>query len=197
MRERHIVSWGMLKKLISNYIDVHPDDEMFTHNRYGKPELCPEFNHSHLFFNMSHSNNVCVVALKKNCPVGVDVEEVKELPDLNDIVEFCLSEYEKSWFFSIPEDMQTQIFYKVWTAKEAFIKAVGIGLSFPLAEVEFALKGIDELKLYRVKGKAATSVKWRLFSFQPFPNYAGSLVTENFNAAINSYNWGSGFAHTH
>ena len=146
---------------------------------------------------MSHSNELGVVAFSKKNPVGVDVEEIKELCDLHGVVELCLSDYEKSWFCAIPEDMQTDVFYKIWTAKEAFIKAVGTGLSFPIAEVEFALKGIDELKLYRVKGKAATSVKWRLFSFQPFPNYAGSLVTENYNAVIKIYNWGSDFAHTH
>jgi len=197
LRARNIVAWGVLKKLISNYTTLRPDEVMFTHNRYGKPELSPHLCSSGLQFNMSHTNGMGVVALAKNNPVGVDIEEVRELHDLDDLVEFCLSSYEKSWFSCIPGDMLLRVFYQLWTAKEAFLKAIGTGLSFPMMEVEFTLKSNDELKLYRVKEEAASPVLWRLFSLEQPPNYAGFLVTENENAVIKNYNWEPGFAHAH
>ncbi len=67
---------------------------------------------------------------QETCHIGIDVEKVKELADMEGVMNLCFSESEKKWFSKLSPDKKEEIFYKIWTAKEAYIKAIGKGFSF-------------------------------------------------------------------
>jgi 4'-phosphopantetheinyl transferase len=148
-----------LKILISKYLDTEPQRVEFKYNKQGKPSLSFSKNTINLQFNLSHSNKLGMFAFTKDNSVGVDIEEMRELSNLEDMTEICMSEFEKRWFSKLPPETRNENFFKVWTAKEAFLKAIGTGLSLPMTEVEFNLLSLDDLQLFRVEGKPQTSAK--------------------------------------
>ena len=83
-------------------------------------------------FNISHSGGLAVFAFTLDCEVGVDVEEIRELKDLAEIAARFFCAEETAELMSLPADQRTAAFFRCWTRKEAYIKAIGDGLSAPL-----------------------------------------------------------------
>jgi 4'-phosphopantetheinyl transferase len=193
LRNRHTVSRGVLKILISKYLDADPEKVEFMYSEQGKPFLSSPKNKTNLQFNMSHSNRLGICAFTKDNAVGVDVERIRELPNLEDMTEICMSEFEKRWFSKLPPATKNEMFYKVWTVKEAFIKAIGAGFSFPLVNVEVKIYGNNKCEFHRIKDESGSFGKWRVFTFVPEPNFTASLVTEADNSKIKRFYWEPSF----
>ena len=187
LRDRFTVSRGVLKSLISNYLHIDPAEVEFALNSHGKPLLSPKQNKINLKFNISHSNKRGIYAFTKDKNVGVDIEAIQEYADLEDVAELCMSDYEKCWFFKLPKAARCSTFYKVWTVKEAFVKAIGAGLYFPLKNVEVKIDKNYEPDFHAIRGISDFSRKWNIFPFNTVPNYAASLVTEGGDSKIRNF----------
>ncbi|KKO55323.1 4'-phosphopantetheinyl transferase family protein [Paenibacillus sp. DMB20] len=114
--------WGIENK------DIH-----FEYNEFGKPRLK---NQSHRYFNISHSGQWVVVALDTS-PIGIDIEKIQPI-DFR-IGEKFFTSLETRQILCQPKPMMTRYFYKFWTLKESYIKAIGKGLSIPLDSFSFDL----------------------------------------------------------
>jgi len=193
LRERHTVSKGLLKSFIANYLNIETEEINFVQNEYGKPSLQPELNEVNLQFNVSHSEQLGMFAFTTGKELGIDVELIQEIPNLNQIVDICFSEFEKDWFYKSDPNQQKELFYKVWTGKEAFIKAIGTGLSFPLNEIEFIINTNKTIELQRVHGDQSYWGKWNIYTFNPLPNFISSLVMETNELMIRRYSWNDAF----
>ena len=105
----------------------------------------------HIDFNVSHSDNFFVLVVADSGSIGVDVEEIKDI-DLNMASEFCCDT--ETPFLSTENIRQKQInFFTLWTLKESYIKAVGLGLSFQLKDVCFDLTDLSSVKIKGVLNK--------------------------------------------
>lgn len=193
LRDRHTVSKGLLKSLISKYLNIETNEINFVQNEYGKPSLHLELNEIDLQFNVSHSEHLGMFAFTTGQELGIDVESIQEIPNLNQIVDMCFSDFEKEWFYKSEPGLQKKLFYKVWTGKEAFIKANGTGLSFPLNEIEFKINSNKTIEFQSIHGDLSYRGKWNIFTFNPLPNFISSLVVETNGLKIRRYLWDDAF----
>lgn len=164
-QQKYIIARATLRLILARYLKQSPDKLLFNYTKYGKPYI------NDLEFNLSHSGNLVLVAVGKSFPLGVDLEEVKDKA-YADLASKIFTERELQVFAGLPIKMQAQFFYHIWTQKEAFVKACGLGLNFPLdklcVNIDFA-----EQSLITEEGKC-----WQLLPFVPKVAYRASLCCE-------------------
>ena len=148
-KDRFICGRRLLRLLIYAYTGILPKKITFSFNNFGKPELSKELSNYNLNFNMSHSKNMLCLAFVKNEAIGIDIEVTKPINDHLEIANryFSISEIEQ--LNSFPDDKVLEGFYTCWTSKEAVIKLLGQGLSFPLKDFDVKLKSINIDQTYR------------------------------------------------
>ena len=131
-RNHYIVGRGLLRELLSKYLDQAPSALEFSYGEHGKPTLAGAAASSGLSFNLSHSGGLAVYAFARERSLGVDVERVK--PDFasEDIARRYFSAREVNDLVTLPIAERTEAFFRCWTRKEAYIKARGEGLRIPL-----------------------------------------------------------------
>lgn len=129
-RNQYIVCRGTLRELLSKKTGNKPENITFTYNQWGKPSL--EKPHNNLCFNVSHSGEYALIGICEDREIGVDVEQIKTMRDLEGISKRFYSPKEHSYIQKLPEEKRIKAFYLCWTQKEAVIKASGEGLSFGL-----------------------------------------------------------------
>ncbi len=134
--ERHhdefVAVRGWLRRLIGAYLSRDPAGLRFRYGAQGKPELAD--NIPAPSFNVSHSDGWALLAFGPGIEIGVDVEAVREPRDLWDLARSCFSPAELDAFSAADPRHRTHFFYRLWTAKEAYIKGLGGGLSIPLQQ---------------------------------------------------------------
>ncbi|OEZ49759.1 4'-phosphopantetheinyl transferase family protein [Janthinobacterium lividum] len=134
LQTRYRRSQGALRQIMSSYLDVPPAAVAFQHGAFGKPTLA---GHA-LQFNLSHSGNTMLLAIARHS-VGVDVEQCAETPvDLDPLLELLCHADERTAMAALAPNQRRQLFYPLWTRKEAYLKALGTGLSVDFRLVSFA-----------------------------------------------------------
>ncbi len=119
----------------------------FTYNEYGKPAIHPEQQTEPLFFNLSHSGERLVLALAKFADIGVDIEYSGKSRRIAAIAGRYFSSKEAMELQSLPLAQQQFRFYQLWTLKEAYIKACGMGLAIPLQHFSYSFPGTDKISI--------------------------------------------------
>jgi len=150
----------MLRKVLSLYSNIPPEKICFSYSEFGKPSF---ENNASLQFNLSHSQNLGVIALTHSSPVGVDIEEMKTLEDFEEIVKQFFSKKEYADFQQIPVQEQLDPFYTLWTCKEAFVKALGEGLSYPLDQ--FSISWKKPPTVLEIQGSRQEASLWSIQSY--------------------------------
>jgi len=120
----YIITQAVLRVLISAYLNIEPADVILVASKKGKPFL---INEPSLFFNISNSHEICVYAFSRDAEVGIDIEKIRELPDIDQLIEKNLTSREKSYFLKNP-DHKLSLFFQFWTFKESYLKAIGEGM---------------------------------------------------------------------
>lgn len=131
-KDQFIAARGGLRTLLADYLHQKPAEICFGYGEYGKPYI----ENTDLNFSLSHSGNHIVYAVTRGASIGVDIEEIKQDIDFLSVGKLVFSEAEYTQFLTVPEDERALAFYRGWTRKEAYIKAIGMGLHFPLSEVQ-------------------------------------------------------------
>lgn len=185
-RRNFIIARGILRSLISNYLQISPTAISFHYSKFGKPSIA---NHYSLQFNISHSQNVVLFAFTKKFIVGVDVECINPNIEIKDIARNFFSKNEIVNLLQLPEQEQALGFFNCWTRKEAFIKAVGEGLSFPLDKFEVSLEPNTPARLLATDWDPKAVAQWSMFSMSPAKDFVGSLVIEGAIEKVKFYNW--------
>ena len=170
-RRRYTVARGVLRLLIGRYENLRPERVQFVHNDFGKPLL---FHQTDLQFNISHSQDLALLAFTRGCLIGVDVECKRPLPDADDIAKHHFSTSEYNIFHNLPESKKTEAFFNCWTRKEAFIKAIGEGLTHPLNTFDITFLPREEARFLRIEGEDITT--WGLQAFHPHPGFAAAVA---------------------
>lgn len=182
-RFHFIAARGVLRWLLGHYLAISPPAVQFAYGKNGKPELDEmggEYGRS-LQFNLSHSGTMGLAAFTHGRAVGVDIEEIRPLSDGPDIAKHYFSEWENRIFFSLPEADYPQAFFNCWTRKEAFIKAIGDGLTYPLDKFDVTLTPNEPARLLRIEGSEAKAKQWQLLDLQPEAGYAAAVIAAGQN----------------
>lgn len=169
-RNRFVTTRGKLRILLSHYLDIEPKSIKIRERRYGKLFV----EESDFFFNLSHSNEVAIIAFTSVGEIGIDIEWTKRKVEVENIARrfFSMSEYQQ--LTALPKSQREEAFYRIWTRKEAFIKAVGDGLSFPLDQFEVSIDEVAELS--RTYWDPNAKNLWSMKSLSLPKGYVGAFV---------------------
>ncbi len=172
-RHRFRVARGMLRRILSAYCAVAPEALEFRYGAHGKPELDrPGAPH----FNLSHSGKYAMLAVTDTGPVGVDIELARPLRDMQAVARRFFSAAECEVFFALTPRAQRSAFYRCWTRKEAYIKALGTGLFTPLESFDVSLAAGQPARLLAIGGDAGAAAEWTLLDPGAPAGYAAALA---------------------
>ena len=173
-RQAFIVARGALRFVLGRYMNRSPEDIHFGYGAHGKPELV---DMPDLQFNLSHAGDVALIAVARERALGVDVEPVRALPDADAIVGRFFSPLEVAVYRSLPEPARPEAFFTCWTRKEAFIKALGDGLTFPLGDFDVTVHPDEPALLLGVRD-VAPPPEWHLRALPVDPGYVATVAVE-------------------
>jgi 4'-phosphopantetheinyl transferase len=161
-RRRYVVARARLRQLLGERLGAAPESLRFVYQPHGKPALARRPGQRDLRFNISHCGEVAAYVFAEGREVGVDIEEVRELPDADDIAMRFFSRGERAAYLRLPLRERPRGFFNCWTRKEAFVKALGAGLSHPL----------------EVFDASVAPGGWTLASFEPAPGLVGAVALQ-------------------
>jgi 4'-phosphopantetheinyl transferase len=127
------------------------------------------------YFNVSHSSCRAIYALGLS-ELGVDLEFVRSIPGVQELVDQHFSTAERGAFAFIPPDLKMRAFYSCWTRKEAYVKACGGGLSIPLDQFDVSVDPGLPARLVRVQETPGDQLRWSLYSFEPSTDTVAAVV---------------------
>jgi len=180
-REHFVMAHALLRIILGRYLRRDPRELCFRHGPRGKPFLGRDGGGSgvEIRFNLSHSDGLALLAVTRGAHIGVDIERIR--PDLayERIADrFFSSEEVASLRTLTREDISRKAFFACWTRKEAYIKAIGEGLSCPLDRFTVSLSPWKPAALLHVEGNREANGRWSLCELNAGPCYAAALAFE-------------------
>jgi len=170
-RRHFIVARGFLRSVVARYLGTQPEALRFEYGAYGKPALAS--GHT-LRFNLSHSNEVALLAVTLDAEVGVDVEHIRADFASEDIAQRYFSRAEVEVFNALPQEERVAAFFRCWTRKEAYIKAIGKGLSQALDAFDVTLG--PDLPAMLLRAEDDDAARWWMSDIEVGEGYAGALA---------------------
>lgn len=165
-KRRFSVARAMMRFILGQYLQLKPEEIVFDYSPYGKPQVLD----ATLQFNLSHSQDTAILAVGKEYPLGVDIEFFSKR-HYERIAEHSFSIDEFKQFLNVPYYLKPLTFFHLWAQKEAFIKACGLGLSYPTQKINLPSNcPSDELI-----EDPLTATTWRILSFTPQLGSCASL----------------------
>lgn len=178
-RDHFVAARCGLRTILGWYLKGDPEKLDFCYSDRGKPGLAGAWAQSGVRFNLTHSGGVALYAITRGREVGVDVERLdRTLGQRDRIAERFFSPSEYRAYCEVPEDQKLQAFLNCWTRKEAFIKALGEGLYYPLDRFEVSLAPGEEARLIGIEGDPEVAKKWAVRDLDPCPGYVGAVAVE-------------------
>jgi 4'-phosphopantetheinyl transferase len=173
LRRNFTLSHGILRVLLGQYLHLEPVEVDFRYGSTGKPSLSAQT--SRLQFSMTHSDQFVVYAFANDCELGVDIERVTAFPDMDAVAAefFCPEEY--SELVDVDPTQRNAAFFNCWTRKEAYVKALGGGLSIPFDGFRVSLRPGYPAVLAR-SYEHSHEQSWHMHHLTPAPGYVGALV---------------------
>jgi 4'-phosphopantetheinyl transferase len=175
-RRCFVVGRALLRTILARYLESAPSKVQFTYGPHGKPSLAEGCGNTRLCFNVADSHELILLAFSRRLELGIDLEYMRDLPDAEQIAARFFSAEEHAVWQSLPADQKVAGFYNCWTRKEAFIKATGQGLSYPLRRFEVSLTPGEPARVMRIDGSVQQATGWALWMLNPGPDYAGALA---------------------
>jgi 4'-phosphopantetheinyl transferase len=174
-RSRFVAARGMLRILLAQCLGAEPADLEFDYTSSGKPSLTGDWASAGLQFNLSHSGDLALFAVAILNPVGVDVEESRPLPNLAALMELILSPREAGELDGLSGEEKERTFLRIWTRKEAWLKATGIGVAgMPVENDDSAeLKNAAPIRLFP---ESPAVPGCRIYDLMPAPGFFGALA---------------------
>lgn len=177
-RDSYVIGQGGLRILLSGYLNISSDLVKIGRRKKGKPFSMDDSN---LYFNMSNSAGVTVFAFSRDSEVGIDIERIRPLADLDDMIARNFTPREISFINTKPEERISR-FFRFWTVKESYLKATGEGMRLQPENLEFTIEK-DRIRQLSVKG-VFEQEDWNFKEFCPAHDYVGTITYGRDQAVI-------------
>ena len=181
-RDRFVVARGILRELLGAYLGLDAAEVTLSYGPQGKPFLSPEHN-SRIRFSVSHSHEMGLFVFASGQEVGVDIEQVKTNFRGMEIASHFFSEEETAGLAKLPPKLAEEAFFGCWTRKEAYVKALGHGLSIPLRN--FTVSFTEKKQLVPDEG----GVLWSCYALEPAIGFTGAVVVAGQNWKLKYLEW--------
>jgi 4'-phosphopantetheinyl transferase len=188
-RMHFIQAHGIVRQILSNYLDADAATLIFARTHHGKPYLIPRANGPHLEFSVSRSSNCCMLAVQLDHSIGIDIEKVRDLPRAIDIVQSYFTPAESKALSALRGAARRDAFFALWTHKEATVKGLGISLAAHLGRIEFDLDPIGGLRLVAWDGDQSVAQKWSIVRLDPAPGHVAAVASAHPIRCLTLHNW--------
>jgi 4'-phosphopantetheinyl transferase len=175
-RRHFIVCRATLRQLLGTCLNCPATEIDFTYGEHGKPALQQQTAAPRLEFSVSHSADQALIAIAHDRPIGVDIEQIDPAVRILKLATRFFSSRESAELTNLPECDQLAGFYRGWTSKEAYLKATGCGLSFPLNKFSVSLNPHQPAKLIEVIDQPDELNRWHLTALDPLPGFAAAIL---------------------
>jgi 4'-phosphopantetheinyl transferase len=180
--DRYIISHARTREILAQYLAVPPEAVSYEFEKFGKPRLPARINPANLQFNLSHSGSWMALAVVLNARIGVDIEVLQPESASLDVAARFFTPRENQELRSLSGQAQVQAFFNCWTRKEAYLKAIGFGLTASPENCEVSLLPGDPPAIRRTLPSENPNVPWCLFHF----NSANCVIAVAINALVTS-----------
>jgi 4'-phosphopantetheinyl transferase len=188
-RRRFIIGRGLVRSLLGRYLNTAPAKLIFGYGPQGKPALEDNFAESGLHFNVTHSEDLALVAVTRLGDVGVDVEKVRWLADFDELVSRFFSPREAAVFRDLSEEEKSGAFFNLWTRKEAWLKATGEGIAHSLNRVEVSFLPGEPARLITLPDNLELGGDWSLCELAPAGGFAAAVAIRSRTFHLDCWRW--------
>jgi 4'-phosphopantetheinyl transferase len=174
-RNRFIAARGQLREIIGHFLETDPKQITFSYGERGKPHLADAINGKFLHFNLSHSDALALIAVCRDCELGVDIERLRPVEATELVVTPFFSSDELRNWYAMPPSRRAEIYFENWTRTEAFLKFNGEGIGDfpnPIFHCE------EECSIQQL---------------HPAAGYTGAIAIKNSDMQIHCWKWDSQF----
>jgi 4'-phosphopantetheinyl transferase len=185
-RRRFAIARAILRLLLADYLQAAAPDIGFDYGKYGKPSLAGQEND--IRFNVSHSEEMAVIAIGRGREVGVDLEYLRPIENEEELVAANFSPREVASYRALQPPDRRAAFFAGWTRKEAYLKACGGGLTIPLAGFTVSLAP-GEPALLAVDHDPSEVARWKMVNLAVAGEYAAALVAEGTDWRVEQRDW--------
>lgn len=174
-RQHFIAAHSMLRLALAHYLECAPHALTFIRDHNGKPQLAQTARDSPVHFNLSHTRDMVACVLTRGHECGIDVEAIRPMKQLAGVAETVFSKEELAYLARAggDDDARLSAFFRLWTLKEAYVKATGLGMSAPLKQISF---DPDRLVLQDTSRPKHESEGWLFDSWMPATGHALALA---------------------
>jgi 4'-phosphopantetheinyl transferase len=178
-----------LRRILADYLAIAASEIRFEYLISGKPQLAADQNPRALQFNVSHSANIALIAVSSEHRLGVDVEKIRGDVDVDALAQRFFSLRERAGLRALPDHLRVPGFFACWTRKEAFLKATGAGLSFPLTDFSVSTHPDRAPELEDIRGDTEAGKQWSLSDLHIIDGYRAAVALDSSHFKLETYAW--------
>jgi 4'-phosphopantetheinyl transferase len=176
-RHRFVACRAAVRTILGAYLGVPAGEVAFAAPAPGgKPCLESSRHGRTLRFNVSHSKDTALLALARDREVGVDIQWWRSLADMEAIVRRYFAPHEREAWATLPPEERPRAFFRVWTVKEAYLKACGDGLRRRLEDIEVSVGNAEPARLRRALDRVGDEANWTVTELAAAEGYSAGLV---------------------
>jgi 4'-phosphopantetheinyl transferase len=188
-RRRWTVARATLRLLLSRYLKTETTLFEFDLNAFGKPSLATPYKETHIEFNLSHSAEIALYAFVRNRLVGVDVEYMRADLDFDGMARHSFSLQERHILHNLVGEEKRRTFFRGWTCKEAYAKALGKGFSQAFDQFSVSLLPAQPFALVQQNQDERELTRWTFLGLDVGDGYAGALVVEGHGCQVKCWQY--------
>ncbi len=204
-RRRFIVGRGQLRTLLGRYVERSANQIEFAYTGLGKPSIAHNVRGRPIAFNFTNSSDLAMLAVTSGTELGVDIERIRKMSNMEGLARRFFAHPEIEAITAQGSDAKRRhAFFRCWTRKEAFLKAIGKGLTFPLDKVcvtiedtsgdhaatsDAADTDVGEVRIQWIDADNESADDWRLRHIEPAPDFVGALARKDVADDIQSWHW--------
>lgn len=186
-RGRFIIGRARMRQILGRYTNQSPQSVALKYENLGKPFLADE-KLRRFQFNFSNSSDLAICAVTLTQPIGVDLERIRSMADMLGLAQRFFADKETERLLAQPVANQPDAFFRLWTRKEAWLKAIGKGLTFPLRDVEVSFDDMD-CCVQSINQDATAAESWDLIPFFPADEHVAAVAIQRKENAVAFYDF--------
>lgn len=194
-RDMFIATRGILRQILSLYLGQEPGDIEFGYGKGGKPFVRGPENAHAVSFNLSHSHEVAMYAFAAGREVGIDVERLRDVRKPEDVIRRFFSEMECEFYLSRPEELRREAFFRLWTFREASVKASGRGV-FTSDKGLVIPAAPPGSWLHDPGNPVSIGGSWSLVGLDSLEGYVAAVAVEGEAPRVHRFDFPGGLSHT-
>ena len=175
----YLVSHALVRTVLSKYTDVKPDQWEFKKNSHGRPDIYQQSNGEQLKFNLTHTKGLCACVVTLGFECGIDAELINRKNNLSKIAERMFSDYEIHAMRNLQESEFRKTFFKYWTLRESYVKALGTGLGGSSKDFYFNIDDNAAVINFENEFGKGDKTNWQFSIHAPTNNHISAIALRN------------------